>query len=324
LLSAAPYTEMTWATGIDMKTGRPIEAPGARYVTPEMVKPGPLGGHNWQPMSFNPQTGLVYIPAQDNSFGYGDDTKFTPRTDGWNTGVDFALARGLPGTERKPAFGFLLAWDPVAQKERWRVTYEHMWNGGTLTTAGNLVFQGTADGRFVAYRADSGAKAWEMAVGSPINAAPVTYELDGTQYVAVMAAWGGSPGSTNPLGPAVIPGRLLVFALGGKGKIAPLTTTTRPAPASIPVPATSQDDLTLGALTYTRRCSMCHGAEAVSAGLIPDLRYSPPATFDRYQDIVLGGALANTGMPSFKQSLTEAELLAIKAYVLTRRALIAK
>ena len=135
-----------------------------------------------------------------------------------------------------------------------------MWNGGTLTTAGNLVFQGTADGRFIAYQADTGAKAWEMAVGSPINAAPVTYELDGTQYVAVMAAWGGSPGSVNPMGPAVIPGRLLVFALGGKAKIAPLTTSSRPAPAPIAAPAAPAETLTLGAGTYARRCSMCHGA----------------------------------------------------------------
>jgi quinohemoprotein ethanol dehydrogenase len=324
LISAAAYTDVTWASGIDMKTGRPIETPNARYITPEMVKPGPLGGHNWQPMSFNPQTGLVYIPAQDNSFGYADDPKFTHRPDAWNTGVDFAMARGIPGTPRKPSTGFLLAWDPVAQKERWRVSYEHMWNGGTLTTGGNLVFQGTADGRFVAYRADTGAKVWEMAVGSPIKAAPITYELDNTQYVAVMAAWGGSPGSANPMGPAVVPGRLLVFALGGKNKIAPLTTTARPAPASIPVPAATQEELTLGAVTYTRRCSVCHGADVVSAGMLPDLRYSTPAVFDRYDEIVLGGALASNGMPGFKQAVSESELAAIKTYVLSRRALITK
>jgi quinohemoprotein ethanol dehydrogenase len=323
-ISAAPYTDVTWATGIDPKTGRPIEAPNARYATPEMVKPGPLGGHNWQPMSFNPKTGLVYIPAQDNSFAYGDDAKFTIRPDAWNTGVDFAAARSIPNAVRKPPVGFLLAWDPVAQKERWRASYDYMWNGGTLTTAGNLVFQGTADGRFIAYQADTGAKAWEMAVGSPIKAAPVTYELDGTQYVAVMAAWGGAPGNVNPLGPAVIPGRLLVFALGGKGKIAPLTTASRPAPAPIAAPAAPAETLTLGATTYARRCSMCHGADAVSGGLIPDLRYSTATTMDRYAEIVLGGALAGNGMPSFKTSLKDEDVAALKAYVLSRRALIAK
>ena len=324
LISAAPYTDVTWATGIDMKTGRPIETPNARYLTPGMVKPGPLGGHNWQPMSFNPKTGLVYIPAQDNAFAYADDAKFTPRPDGWNTGVDFAAARTAPGLKPTPPTGFLLAWDPVAQKERWRASYEYMWNGGTLTTAGNLVFQGTADGRFIAYRADNGTKVWEMAVGSPIKAPPITYELDGTQYLAVMAAWGGAPGTVNPFGAAVIPGRLLVFALGGKGKIAPLTTTARPAPAPVPVPAVTEEVIALGATTYTRRCSMCHGADAVSAGLMPDLRYSTPAVLDRYDAIVRGGALAKNGMPSFSKSVSEAELAALKAYVLSRRALITK
>ena len=323
-ISAAAYTDITWATGVDQKTGRPIESPNARYLKPELVKPGPLGGHNWQPMSFNPKTGLVYIPAQDNSFAYGDDSKFTPRTDGWNTGVDFAAARSIPAGARKPPVGFLLAWDPVAQKERWRASYDNMWNGGTLTTAGNLVFQGTADGRFIAYQADTGAKAWEMPVGSPIIAAPITYELDNTQYVAVMAGWGGSPGTVNPLGPAIIPGRLLVFALGAKGKIAPLTTTSRPAPAPITASAATEETLTLGGTTYARRCAMCHGAEAASGGLIPDLRYSTPSTMDRYPEIVLGGALAGNGMPSFKTSLKDEEVAAIKAYVLTRRALIAK
>jgi quinohemoprotein ethanol dehydrogenase len=322
LISAAPYTGITWATGIDMKTGRPIEAPNARYVKPEMIKPGPVGGHNWQPMSFNPRTGLVYIPAQDNSFGYADDETFAPRTDGWNTGVDFAKAREAGGVTRKPSMGFLLAWDPVAQKERWRVPHSYMWNGGTLTTAGNLVFQGTADGRFVAYRADNGTKVWEMAVGSPIIAAPVTYELDDTQYVAVMAGWGGVPGQVNPLGPATIPGRVLAFALGAKGKIAPLMARERPAPAPIPVPEVSKDVLTLGATTYERRCSVCHGAEVVSGGLMPDLRYAPPSAFERFNEIVLTGLLANRGMPAFK--LSEEEAAAIKAYVLTRRALVSK
>jgi PQQ-dependent dehydrogenase (methanol/ethanol family) len=322
LISAAPYTEMNWATGVDLKTGRPIEAPNARYLKPDLIRPGPLGGHNWQPMSFNPHTGLVYIPAQDNAFGYADDQKFTYRPDAWNTGVDFAQARGPAGATRVPPTGFLLAWDPVAQKERWRVSYPHMWNGGTLTTAGNLVFQGTADGRFVAYRADTGERVWDMAVGSPISAAPVTYELDGTQYVAVMAAWGGSLSGANPLGPAVVPGRLLVFALGGKRVIAPLTSTMRPAPSPIPVPAASSEELTLGAVTYTRRCSMCHGAEVVSGGMIPDLRYSAPPVFDRYDEIVLGGSLAASGMPSFKQQLNDAELAAIRTYVLSRRALV--
>ncbi len=207
-----------------MKTGRPIETPEARYAKVEMIKPGPFGGHNWQPMSFNPGTGLVYIPALDASFGYADDPTFKPSPGGWNLGVDLAMAAGAPGTVAKPPVGFLLAWDPVAQKERWRVPHVNMWNGGTLTTGGNLVFQGNGDGRFAAYRADTGARVWDMAVGSPIIAAPITYEIDNTQYVAVMAGYGGAMRVLAPAPPPV-PGRLLVFALGGKAKLPPVTTT---------------------------------------------------------------------------------------------------
>jgi PQQ-dependent dehydrogenase (methanol/ethanol family) len=322
LISAAPYTEVTWATGIDLKTGRPIESPQARYIKPELIKPGPFGGHNWQPMSFNPQTGLVYIPALDASFGYADDPAFKP-SPAWNLGIDFALAGGPPGVVAKPPVASLLAWDPVAQRERWRVPHPTIWNGGTLTTGGNLVFQGGGDGRFVAFRADTGVKLWEMNVGTPINAAPITYEIDNTQYVAVMAGYGGAMRVGAPEPPNVA-GRLVVFALGGSATLAPLTTTSVPKPAPMPVPAASPETLMLGAVTYARRCSMCHGVEAASGGLAPDLRYSQPAMFDRYDQIVLGGALSSRGMPSFKQVLGENELAAIKAYVLTQRAVLAK
>ena len=323
LISAAPYTEVTWATGIDMKTGRPIESPQARYTKVELIKPGPFGGHNWQPMSFSPQTGLVYIPALDASFGYSDDPAFKPASASWNLGIDLAMAAGAPGTVAAAPVGSLLAWDPVAQKARWRVPHSSIWNGGTLTTGGNLVFQGNGDGQFVAYRADTGAKLWEMNVGSPIIAAPATYEIDNTQYVAVMAGYGGAMRVVAPA-PPTVSGRLLVFALGGKAKLAPLTTTSLAKPTPIAVPATSPDALMLGAITYARRCSMCHGAEAASGGLAPDLRYSQPVTYDRYEQIVLAGALADRGMPSFKQSLMENELAAIKSYVLTQRAVLTK
>ncbi|MEO6725034.1 MAG: PQQ-dependent dehydrogenase, methanol/ethanol family, partial [Blastocatellia bacterium] len=190
LISAEAYGKVTWAKGVDKKTGRPIETPESRYKDkPSTQLPGPLGAHNWQPMSFNPQTGLVYIPAQETGFIYGQERNFKYGDRGWNIGIDFGLVKDAPTA--LPT-GHLLAWDPVAQKERWRVPYVVMWNGGTLTTAGNLVFQGTADGRFVAYSADKGAKLWEVNVGTGIIASPVTYELDGVQYVSIMAGWGGA------------------------------------------------------------------------------------------------------------------------------------
>src|SRR5262249_30262937 len=175
LISAEAYVTVTWAKGVDKKTGRPIENPGVRYpAEPAQIQPGPLGGHNWQPMSFNPQTGLVYIPAQETLFVYMQDRRFTYRPDRWNLGVDFSIFTDPP-SELPP--GHLLAWDPVAQKERWRVQYPVMWNGGTLTTGGNLVFQGTADGRFVAYSADRGKKLWEEVLHTGVIASPITYEI---------------------------------------------------------------------------------------------------------------------------------------------------
>src|SRR6185503_14816405 len=215
LLSASPYVPISWAKEVDSKTGRPVEMPGVRYIdNAAFIKPGPLGGHNWQPMSFNQQTGLVYIPAQDTLFVYSPDKKFEYRPGTWNTGIDFSLFK-----DPVPLMpGFLLAWDPVNQKERWRVPYTNFWNGGTLTTAGNLVFQGTADGRLVAYSADKGEKLWEFSVRTGVIASPVTYELDGVQYVSIMAGWGGAFPLTGGDGKGTSPaaGRLLTFVLNGK------------------------------------------------------------------------------------------------------------
>src|SRR5690606_5122450 len=188
-ISAEPYVPINWATGVDPETGRPIEVPAARYIEePLYVQPGPLGGHNWHPMSYNPETGLVYIPAQVNNSAYAHQPDFEFQPGIWNTGR--GDAEGALGEPIDPT-GMLLAWDPVAQEERWRVEYDDMWNGGTLTTAGNLVFQGTSDWRFVAYDATTGDKLWEMAMPTGVIGGPISYELDGTQYIAVMAGWGG-------------------------------------------------------------------------------------------------------------------------------------
>ena len=220
LLSAEPYITVTWALGVDQDTGRPIEARGNRYRRgPALVKPTSLGGHNWQPMSFNPDTGLVYIPAHDVASIYSEEDDFSYRPGTWNTGVDFGVVRDLPPAL---ASGVLLAWDPVEQKVRWRVRHPSPWNGGTLTTAGNLVFQGTADGRLVAYRADNGEQVWETRAGTGILAAPVTYMVDGQQYVSVMAGWGGafalSGGEAAAASQVGGVGSLLSFTLGGKKK----------------------------------------------------------------------------------------------------------
>lgn len=316
-ISGDAYTEVTWASGIDPETGRPIEVPGARYESELIVmKPGALGGHNWHPMSFSPETGLVYIPVQDAEFVYSHNPNFQYRPGFWNTGTGLGLANS--GVRTAPPTGSLVAWDPVARQERWRVAYPNMWNGGTLATAGNLVFQGTSDGRFVAYRANDGAKLWEAPVGGGIIAPPVTYELDGTQYVAVMAGWGGSYG-LQARGRDFLPGRMLVFSLDGAGTLEFTSAVERTAPVAIASEA-SPDQIAAGAGLYAQNCAVCHGSGAESGSAIPDLRYATPETMARFHAIVLGGERLERGMPSFANSLTTEQVENLRAYLLDRRA----
>lgn len=317
LLSARAYVPISWAKEVDKKSGRPVENPGVRYKdAPAFLKPGPHGGHNWQPMSFNPQTGLVYIPAQDALFIYSPDKKFQYRPGTWNLGIDFTLFKEPP----PPMPGFLLAWDPVNQKENWRVPYKTIWNGGTLTSAGNLVFQGTADGRFVAYSADKGARLWEASVGNGIIAAPMTYEIGGVQYVSIMAGWGGEyalvGGDASGNEPA--PGKVLTFALNGKQ---PLPEPVAKKRTVVPIEVSaSTEKVEAGANLFVQWCAVCHGIGAAGGGATADLRYSTPSTFEKYRDIVLEGKYQRLGMPSFKRWLTADDVEAIRAYVLTRRA----
>jgi quinohemoprotein ethanol dehydrogenase len=233
LISAEPYGSITWAKGVDMKTGRPIENEGMRYPagTAMPVTPGPGGVHNWHPMSWNPGTGLMYIPGTDSTFNYGATPNFVYKRGSWNSAVSGSGERqqppppvGPPAVKGQP--GFLAAWDPVTQKDRWRVTYSEGFNGGTVTTAGNLVFHGTADGRLIAYSADKGDKLWEMSLGVRNMASPITYSLDGKQYVAIMGGRASNPAAGLRGGAGVAgqdqsgPGpKLFVFGLDGKKSV---------------------------------------------------------------------------------------------------------
>lgn len=326
LISAEPYADITWATKVDMATGRPVESPTARYKTNySLQKPGPLGAHNWMPMSFNPQTGLVYIPAQDIPGFYSTDPGFKFRNGLWNLGVDFGpVLRDPPNPNELPG-GSLLAWDPVRQKEAWRVPYRMMWNGGTLTTAGNLVFQGTSDGRFIAYSADKGAKLWEINIGQGIIGSPVTYQVEGVQYVSIMAGWGGAfaliGGYANVADINVVNvGRVLTFRLGGNATLNPVPKVTL---AGITPIAGSQDGALIakGNQLFAAYCAVCHGAGAVGGGgLLPMLPLSKPAVFDMYDSIVLDGSYSSRGMPGFGKYLSKDDDAALRAYILKRRA----
>lgn len=330
LISAKNYVPQTWATGVDMATGRPIETPNARYGKGmNLGMPGPLGGHNWQPMAFNPGTGLVYIPAQEIPFPYmqpgGANANFRYQPGVWNVGVDVLIA-GLPDDEaglkaiRSSLKGRLIAWDPVTQTEKWSVPHGGPWNGGVLTTAGGLVFQGSATGEFAAYDAASGGKLWSFDTQTGVVAPSMTYEIDGEQYVALMAGWGGGFALTAGAGVdprSEGPRRLLVFKLGGKKTLPPRPVSTREFPDLPPVTATPQQ-IAAGNLTFANYCSVCHGASAVSDFSIPDLRFSPVTTDAAvWKGVVIDGDRIDNGMVSFKQYLNASQAEEVRQYVLS-------
>jgi quinohemoprotein ethanol dehydrogenase len=316
LISAKAIVPMTWASGIDMKSGRPIENKDARYNEtgkPVDIKPGPLGAHNWQPMAFNPGTGLVYIPAQQVPLKYLPLPALPVAPIGWNLGV--ALA-SLPGDE-----GFLLAWDPVRQREAWRHTYKGPWNGGVVTTAGNIVAQGDAAGNFNVYRADNGEKLWSMFAQSGIIAAPSTFEVGGEQYIAVMSGWGGSYALSGGKAAALSGNlrnvsRVLVFKLGGTAALPPL----EPRAFVINPPPEPADAASVarGEPLYDQYCSACHGEHAIGGGVVPDLRASNFLAMDYYYNIVLDGAMKEAGMASFKSALSRDDATAIRNFVIHR------
>jgi PQQ-dependent dehydrogenase (methanol/ethanol family) len=321
-LSAKPYAPVNWAKGYDAK-GRPIENDIDYRGRNVFTRPGPMGAHSWHPMSFHPGTGYVYLPVIDLGFAYLTDPAFKPRKMTWNTGID----AGNIFEARDDGRGFsayLLAWDPAKEREAWRVPLPIPWNGGTLATAGNLVFQGTAQGRFVAYRATDGEKLWEAPAGTGVAAAPMSFELGGEQYVAVAAGWGDSFAlSAGPLARMAGVqggGRLLVYKLGGRAPAppasAPMVEIPPPPPLRIDLtPAEYRRSVTL----YQANCSVCHGAAAVAGGTdVPDLRASSAEIHAHFEEIVLGGAKREQGMPAFADLLTREELRLIQAFVLER------
>ena len=342
LISAEEFVTVTWASHVDLATGRPVELAGARYTDQTVaVSPGPLGGHNWHPMAFSPKTGLVYIPAMEMSNFYVPDPNFEHTPGQWNLGVRPAApedipqavidATGLSGQmlaeDAPPAMlsGHLLAWDPVAQREAWRAQYTMPWSGGTLATAGNLVFQGTPFGLLTAYRADDGEKLWESYTGSGVIAPPITFENGGTQYIAVMSGWGGAFGTvgTRSARQAVeSEGRIVVYALGATGQ--PIERQERREVRVTRVDhGASTTDIDGGRRLFNQYCLVCHGYGAVSGGVTPDLRQSSQRVFDSYEAALIEGALVDLGMPDFSPVLDRDDVALIKAYVLHRRNMLA-
>jgi len=330
LISAKGIVPQNWTSGIDPKTGRPIENPEARYYKtgkPFMGTPGPLGAHSWEPMAFDPQTGLVYIPTQETTFPYIADPKFKQQSLGFNVGVDFAAA-AMPDDVKvqqgalASSKGYLLAWDPVAQKQVWRVDHPGPANGGVLATAGDLVIEGNYAGQLGAYRATDGALLWSTDARVPVIAAPVSYMVAGEQYIAVEAGKGGAYALfagiiSNKSGKRPAANRLLVYKLGGTATLPANESVTHGAVAALP---SKQDKAALeeGFRSYSHFCATCHGDTGVSGSITPDLRYSPFLADDGFFDIVLKGSLKDQGMVSFASVLSRSQVEAIREYLIER------
>jgi quinohemoprotein ethanol dehydrogenase len=324
LLSAKQFAPINWATGIDMKTGRPIENPAVRYgEVPALVSPGAGGSHNWNPMAYSPLTHLVYLPATETYMAYAGAASFDPAKPGLGTaftGHD-TERKQIADYADKHSRGWLSAWDPVAQKEVWKTPDEQKGSGGVLATAGNLVFQGNIATTFAAYRATDGKKLWQMPVQNVPIAAPITFTVDGQQYVAVNTGWGGGLAHVERsnykelfLGKP----RLLVFRLGGTAKLPPMPKVSETVPELSPPPKVTgtPEQIAQGEQLYAEHCALCHGAQA--RGGVKDLRHMSPQTHGEFLDIVLGGKRAQSGMAPFNDVLNKDQAEAIHEYLIQR------
>ena len=328
-ISGKPFVNVTWATGLDPKTGRPIEAPSARYYRtgePSFQFPSSGGGHNWPPMAFSPDTGLVYIPAQDVGMPYAaaDEEQVIGA---YTSGVAMDGGGAMTEEEREALYagmkGYLIAWDPVKQEEAWRVDQVAPFNGGVLATGGGLVFAGNTARELAAYDAASGEKLWSFDAQTAVIAPPISYAIEGVQYVAVLSGWGGGWPLTGGVmalqaGKAVGPNRLLVFKLDGEQTLPAFTPPEGPRRAIVSARPADEAAIARGNQLYARYCLRCHGTGVVSAGAYPDLRASGVVPSDAFGAVVLGGALAANGMPSFADKLTPAQLNDIRSFIEAR------
>ena len=321
-LSGQPYIVQNWAEGLDLETGRPEERPEAVHAEVwTLITPSALGGHNWQPQSFNRETGLLYVPVQEGWVERSDppDWQYTQlgiRDHSYGPAVNNIALQSRYGA--RDDHGFLIAWDPQAQEARWTVELAGYWNGGAMTTASGLVFQGGGDGRFVAYDADTGQQLWDVSTGLGILGGPVTYMVDGRQHVTVAAGWGGARGrSGRPYGEAAEfeqRGRVFTFVLGGTESI-PQPERRRPVNApDLDLPEDSTT-LAMGARLYGQYCRICHGGGGNSEGAMPNLQRATNIVHRNFGAIVLEGSREAEGMPSYEGLLDEDDVTAIHAYL---------
>jgi PQQ-dependent dehydrogenase (methanol/ethanol family) len=313
-----PLVPINWASRIDMRTGRPVELPGAKYwLAPNqeaVVSPSPVGAHNWMPMAYSPLTGLVYLPVMNMPTLMKLNTAMS--VGGVTVDWYYALSHRLPFE------GTLVAWDPIRQRARWHVDLGPPYEGGTLATAGNLVFEGTTTRQFVAYRADTGEKLWSSDVGSSILGAPSTVRVNGAQFILVP----GGSGTTSALGyfrklagnPGG-PSRLFAFKLNGTAAMPVVDDTPAPFPKpSRPRP--TPELVKAGSAVWDQAdCILCHGFQALGAGgSVPDLRRSSIVMGPEFEKVVIGGVFTPAGMPIFKDAIRPDQIEALRAFIVAQ------
>ncbi len=344
LLSAANYVYINWASGVDMKTGRPIPtAQGDWYSGPKNVYPSWAGGHTWHPMSYSLATHLMYIPVLDVPNVWVDmvhNGGSVTYLDGFFTGNGIMPDNTYNAVDLKPYYGplpdlksitstrkeklvreLIRAWDPIAQRTVW----EHEtssgvrgYDGGVMSTAGNLVFQGRGDGKLWVYAADSGKVLKVVPTGSHIMAAPMTYAIGGEQFVAVQVGYGGAAITVGTIPPdsAALKfqnvNRIVAFKLGGPPVPTP-PPRVEPSVPKPPVQTANEARIRFGEIKFIQECSRCH---VLGPSSTPDLRRLDPSLQAIFKDIVLRGAVAPTGMERFDDILSESDVEAIHAYLI--------
>ncbi|MEY4642430.1 MAG: hypothetical protein RLZZ227_2424 [Pseudomonadota bacterium] len=321
LLKGDAFTEVNWNTGIDMTTGRPIEVPAARYDRDNIfnLAPGVQGGHGWHANAFNPETGLIYIAAQRAWFVMRTAENFEANPQGTNLGIDmgasFVYYADNPDARRE-FVGYVSAWDPVAGKEVWRSEELPGPTGGVLSTGGGLVFSGGGNNNnvFRAFNTETGEKVWEFDTQTGMVAAPITYELDGKQYIAASVG-------VNQAGNYYAPNysRLLVFTLDGTAQL-PEALTFQAPQLNPPTLAVAADVVARGQEVYNANCSICHGNGGAARGAnFPNLLVSPMLhSQEGFDSIVLGGARQERGMVSFADRISAEDSAAVLGYLTSR------
>jgi mono/diheme cytochrome c family protein len=285
--------------------------------------------HNWHPMAFSPETGLVYLPVTISSSVYASPEKFEVNLQGWNTGIGFNAASGVTPVVatgvNPPRDSYILAWDPVTGTEKWRIKNDVYGASGILATSGNLIFSGNHKGEFVAYDARDGKRLWSAPTQARIVAAPSTFTVDGQQQVAILVGARGLPeGQKRTVGVSANNSRIQVYKIGGTATL-PAEMSAAPATAGVrinpPLLTANNETVAAGEIAFGANCAVCHGATAVpAAGSIgPDLRYSGLLPFrQQWNGAVREGDRAQRNMPGFKATLTEEQTDAILAYVIKR------